>query len=177
MPRLWMVVLFGILAGIDNFQVACSLGLLPRRRKWALAFSFGFCESLLSLIGLCVATFARINFFRFYSQAGTLALLASGLLILYLGLTDRDAGSVADSRWMLFGLPLSLSLDNLVAGAGLGANGYPIFLCAAILGIICSLMSLGGLFLGSWWRRRLPRHATALSGAWLIFIAVYSLVK
>jgi putative Mn2+ efflux pump MntP len=103
--------------------------------------------------------------------------MASGLVILYFGLRDRDASEVAESGWLVFGLPLSLSLDNLVSGAGLGAGGYPVFLSAVIIGAICTTMSLWGLFLGHWWRGLFPRRATVLSGAWLVLASVYSLVR
>lgn len=177
MTQLGTVVLFGCLAGIDNFQAACALGLLPLKRKWFLAFAFGLCEFLLSLAGLFAGNFVRTGLFVANSRAGMLALLVSGLVILYLGMSDRDASVVADSRWFLFGLPLSFSLDNLVAGAGLGVSGCPIFLCAAIIGAVSTAMSLAGLFLGSWWRGLFPRRAAALSGAWLVIIAVHSFVK
>ena len=179
MGQITTVLLFAIMSGADNFQVACGLGMLPigRARKWALGASFGVCEAVMSLAGLWAGTLLRTHVFGAASLPGAIALLASGLAVIYFALSDRDLEDVANNGWMIFGLPLSLSLDNLVAGAGLGANGYPVLLCAALIGLICTAMSLAGIFLGERVRRLLPRSAGALGGAWLVLIAARSLVR
>ena len=177
MRQIATVLLFAVMAGADNFQVGCGLGMLPigRARKGALAASFGVCEATMSLAGLLAGAFLRTHVFGAASLAGPLALLASGLLVIYLALSHQDLEKVANNGWMIFGLPLSLSIDNLVAGAGLGANGYPVVPCAALIGLVCAAMSLASLFLGVWVRRLLPGGAGALAGAWLVLIAARSL--
>lgn len=179
MEQIATLLLFAIMAGADNFQVACGLGMLPirRGRKWALGASFGAWEATMSLAGLTAGAFLRAHIFGAVPLAGAMALLASGLLVIYLALNDRDLEDAANNGWMIFGLPLSLSLDNLAAGAGLGANGYPVMLCAMFIGLICTAMSLAGLFLGESFRRLLPRSTSGLAGAWLVLIAARSLVK
>ena len=179
MGQIATVLLIAIMAGNDNFQVGCGLGMLsaPRGRRWALTASFGVCEASMSLVGLSAGAFVRTHVFGAVSLAGPVALLASGLLVIYLALNHEDLEEVANSRWMILGLPLSLSIDNLVAGTGLGANGYPVMLCAALIGLVCAAMSLASLFVGEWVRRLLPENAGALAGALLMLIAVRSLVK
>lgn len=179
MYRAGTILLFGFLAGIDNFQAACALGLLPlsRGRKWAAAASFGLCESAMALAGLVAGGFLRAQVLGASGMAGTVALLASGVTLIWLAVHDRDLETAANSRWIVVGLPLSLSLDNLVAGAGLGANGFPVLMGAAMVGLVCAAMSLAGLFLGAWGRRLAPRRAGAFAGAWLIALAVRSLAK
>jgi putative Mn2+ efflux pump MntP len=176
MGQIATVLLFALLAGADNFQVACGLGMLPMRRakRWALGASFGFSEAIMSLAGLLAGSYLSIHFLGAASLAGAIILLASGCLIIYLALNDRDLEQLAGNKWVIFGLPLSLSLDNLVAGAGLGANGYPVMLCTALIGLICTAMSLAGLFLGERVRNLLPRRAGALAGVWLVLIAARS---
>src|SRR5205823_6160634 len=51
---LGVILFLGVLAGLDNFQVCSSLGLLPVRRaqKHLLALAFGTCETLAPLAGL-----------------------------------------------------------------------------------------------------------------------------
>jgi manganese efflux pump family protein len=179
MGQLATVLLFAFMSGADNFQVACGLGMLPlsRRRKWALGAAFGICEAVMSLAGLLAGAFLRTHVFGAAGLAGAIVLLLSGLMVIFLALSDRDLEGVANSGWMIFGLPLSLSLDNLVAGAGLGANGYPVVLCALLIGAICTAMSLAGLFLAERVRRLLPRSAGALAGAWLVAIAARALLR
>ncbi len=131
----------------------------------------------MSLAGLLAGALLRTHVFGAASLAGPFALLASGFLVIYLALNHEDLEQVANNGWMIFGLPLSLSIDNLVAGAGLGTSGYPVLLCAALIGLVCAAMSLAGLFLGEWVRRRLPGSSSAFAGAWLVLIAARSLVK
>jgi len=176
MDSLSAILLFGVMAGMDNFQAACALGMLPlsRARKLVLGASFGLCESGSSLAGLLVGQFLRVHFFP-GKLAGAIALLISGATILYFSFTDHDLEGAANDGWMIFGLPLSLSLDNLVGGAGLGASGFPPILSATLIGAVCSVLSFAGLFLGSRGRLLWPRRASAISGVWLVLISVMSL--
>jgi manganese efflux pump family protein len=177
MGKIATVLLFAILAGSDNFQVGCAIGMLPirRARKWALGALSGICEAGMSLAGLLAGSYLRVHVLGVASVARAIPLLLSGLLIIYFSLKDRDLAEIANSQW-LFGLPFSLSLDNLVGGAGLGANGYPALGSAALIGSVCAVLSFGGLFLGKHVRTLLPKSAGALAGGWLALTAVRSLV-
>jgi manganese efflux pump family protein len=53
-----------------------------------------------------------------------------------------------DQRWALFGLPLPLSVDNVVAGTSVGLLGFSLWLAPPLFGAITALMSLVGLQLG-----------------------------
>lgn len=167
---------FGVMAGLDNFQAACALGLLPlsRARKTALGASFGICESTSALAGLLAGHYLSAAFFP-GKAVGIVALLLSGATILFLSLTDRDVESAVNRGWMIFGLPLSLSLDNLVGGAGLGANGFPPFLSAILVGAVCSILSFAGILLGGRARLLQTRRASAMASGWLLAIAVMSI--
>lgn len=176
MNSLAAILLLGVMAGLDNFQAACGLGMLPlsRRRKVALGVSFGVCESGSALLGLVAGHFLKAHFFP-GKLAGAIMLLISGGAILFTSLSSRDLEGAVNDGWMIFGLPLTLSLDNLVAGAGLGASGFPPILAATLIGAVSSAMGFAGLFLGDRGRLFLPRHAGVLSGTWLVLIAVMSL--
>lgn len=54
----------------------------------------------------------------------------------------------AEHRWAIFGLPVPLSLDNLIAGAGLGLIGLSPLVPVTLFGAITFLMTLVGLQLG-----------------------------
>jgi putative Mn2+ efflux pump MntP len=172
---LGIVLVFGVMAGMDNFQAACALGMLPltRARKLALGASFGFCESVSTLAGLLAGQFLRTHVFP-GRLAGAAALLISGGTILYLSWAEHGVENAANDGWMIFGLPLSLSLDNLVGGAGLGASGFPPILSAALIGAECSALSFAGIFLGGRGRMLVPQRASTISGAWLVILAVVS---
>lgn len=175
---LGVVLVFGVMAGMDNFQVACALGMLPltRVRRLALGASFGFCESASSLAGLLTGQFVRAHVFP-TEFAGAVALLISGGAVLYLSWAERSVEGAANGGWMIFGLPLSLSVDNLVGGAGLGAGGFPPILSAILIGAVCWVLSFAGIFLGERGRALVPERASMVSGAWLVTLAVVSFLQ
>ena len=175
---LGVVLVFGVMAGLDNFQAACALGMLPLtgRRKLALGLSFGLCESGSTLAGLLAGQFLRAHVFP-GRLAGAVALLISGGTILYLSWAERSVQDAANDGWLIFGLPLSLSLDNLVGGAGLGASGFPPIPSAILIGGVCSALSFAGIFLGGRGRVLVPQRASMISGAWLVTLAVASLIQ
>ena len=173
-----VVLVFGVMAGMYNFQAACALGMLSltRRRKLVLGLSFGLCESGSTLAGLLAGQFSRAHVFP-GRLAGAVALLISGGTILYLSWAERSVQDAANDGRMIFGLPLSLSLDNLVGGAGLGASGFPRILSAILIGGVCSALSFAGIFLGGRGRVLVPQRASMISGAWLVTLAVASLIQ
>jgi putative Mn2+ efflux pump MntP len=88
---------------------------------------------------------------------------------------------MAGGRGMLFGLPLSLSLDNLLGGAGISALGYPVVPAALLIGLVSAAMSCAGLYLGGWLRRLLQWRFAAWClepavGAYLCLLAVRMLI-
>ena len=96
---------------------------------------------------------------------GLLGPVVLGGFGLYLLLASPEGEEKAAEGWLCLGLPLTLSLDNLIAGIGLGALGTPILLSAFIIGLISGLLSLLGLCLGSFVVRRY-RPGQSSSGAW-----------
>ena len=54
----------------------------------------------------------------------------------------------AERRWSIFGLPVPLSLDNVIAGTGLGMMGMSPLVPATLFGVVTTLMTLVGLQLG-----------------------------
>jgi putative Mn2+ efflux pump MntP len=73
---------------------------------------------------------------------------------------------------MLFGLPLSLSLDNVLLGAGVSAAPGPALLSALGIGAISAAMSCIGLYCGGWLRQAVPERIELVAGAYLCMLAV-----
>jgi Putative manganese efflux pump len=63
-----------------------------------------------------------------------------------------------DQRLALFGLPLPLSVDNVVAGTSLGLLGFSPWLAPPLFGVVTALMTLVGLQVGE----RSPTHSDPL---------------
>jgi putative Mn2+ efflux pump MntP len=116
---------------------------------------------------------------RYFGQAiGVVAdYLGPGVLAAYgLYLIARvlrtEAPEEVDDRWALFGIPLSLSVDNLVTGTSLGLLGFSPVFSAVVFGAITALMSFIGLRLGRVAARFIPIRMDLLSGIALIVMAV-----
>ena len=106
------VLLLGIVAGLDNLQVCSSLGLLPigRARKQLFALAFSACETLAPLAGLAIGHLLLLTLGRVAAVAGPVAVLLCGIAVIVLAWRKQDVSEVVESRGMLCGLPLSLSL-------------------------------------------------------------------
>lgn len=173
------IIIFGLLSGLDNLQVAPALGALRMRRsrRWMMAATFGLCETAMPLMGAGLGRLFQQKFALIGGWIGPMVLVICGGLIIYLAREEREFSTVVDSRWLVFGLPLSMSIDNLLAGVGLGATGYPIWFTALTIGGISAAMCLFGLFLGGSIRKWIPENIEILSGAYLMIIAVVRLIR
>jgi putative Mn2+ efflux pump MntP len=72
----------------------------------------------------------------------------------------------------LFGMPLALSVDNLLAGTGLGLLGFSPVIPAVIFGVATAIMSLVGLLVGRAAAKVIPIRSDLLSGVSLITAAI-----
>jgi putative Mn2+ efflux pump MntP len=168
------LLLLGFLLGIDSFRAALGLGIVHRSgaRRLRIALSFGFCDGVAPLLGLAVGSAVVDSLSPWTRWLGPLVLGGFGLLTFATAGADEANESGSTSGWACFGLPLTLSLDNLVAGLGLGTLGLPVLPSAAILGLISGLMALGGLYMGALVGRSLKARAGRVGGAALAVVAI-----
>ncbi|HEX6097294.1 MAG TPA: manganese efflux pump [Thermoanaerobaculia bacterium] len=173
------LILLGLLAGLDNVQVAAALGvagLAPRRRA-LLAAMFALTESLSPILGVVLADQLGTRLGFSFAGIGPYVVLGCGAAIVLLALfggddaDDNAAKRLANSRWTLFGLPLSLSIDNVFVGISAGTLGYPPLLAAAAIGGISALLCVAGIAFGDRLHRLVPRRPELVSGGALIAIA------
>jgi putative Mn2+ efflux pump MntP len=99
-------------------------------------------------------------------------LLACGIASVVLALKgDDELEKMVNHRWTVIGLPLSLSMDNLLIGFSLGTFGYPLPLAALTVGCVSASMCLFGIVGGTRIRRWIPEYAEVASGLYLIVLA------
>src|SRR5262249_42702260 len=118
----WMtssVLIVAALLGVDSFIVCLAVGALPPstapRRQLALAFAL--CDGLASLISSVVGMDRLRSSLPWSDWLGPAAVAGYGLYVLYLAWRCQNlTTSPGAARWLVFGLPFCLSLDNLVAG-------------------------------------------------------------
>ncbi len=176
------LLLFGVLAGLDNLQVCSSIGLLPlsRVRMRLLAVGFMVCEIAAPLAGFLIGHAALALVKPYARMAGPLMTMLCGAAVLAAALWgERETDSVKANRFLL-GLPLSLSLDNVVAGAGVSSMHCDAWTAALSIGLVSGGMSCVGLYgaalLRHSFQRIIPIRVEPLMGAYLCALAVRMLL-
>ena len=96
---------------------------------------------------------------------------AFGLYLLVQALRTAEPEEL-DPRWVLFSLPLPLSVDNVVAGTSLGLLGYSPWLAPPLFGAITALMTFAGLRIGRAAARFINIRSDLLSGIALLIMAI-----
>jgi putative Mn2+ efflux pump MntP len=167
------LLILGFVLSLDNFRLAIALGAfqLSWRRALRIAVVFGLWDGLSPLVGLLIGGYFGKEIGPVAETLGPIVLLVFGLYLVVRSL-QTEAPEDLDERWVLFGIPLSLSLDNLLAGAGLGMLGFPPVFSAAVFGAMTALTTLVGLQLGGLVARFIPIRSDLLSGMGLSITAV-----
>ncbi len=175
------VLVFGLLAGLDNLQVSASLALLPisRRRLILLAAAFALSEILAAVLGLLLGRGLIVSLGQTFAGLAPFAMLLCGVIVFLLALRQREGNleQLVNQPALLVGLPLSLSIDNIIAGAGLSFSSSPLVSSALIIGVVSGSMACAGLFLGRIVRRFLPDRVELAVGLYLCFLAVRSYLE
>ena len=143
------LLVLGFTLSLDNFRASIALGTLPfsRGRAVQVALTFGLWDGLAPLAGVLLGRYFGQAIGPIADYVGPAVMGVYGLYLLVRALRTA-APEELDHPWALFGIPLSLSLDNIVAGTSLGLLGFSPWLVAPIFGVITALMVLVGLQLG-----------------------------
>jgi putative Mn2+ efflux pump MntP len=173
------LLLLGFALSLDSFRVSLGLGTLKlsRLRQLQIVIAFGVCDALAPLIGLLIGKSLLEFIGPWIEHLGPLLLCAYGVYVIYIAqrYSGKEAGDT--DRWMVLGLPLSLSLDNLVAGTTLGMVGFPLLLSVTVIGAMSSLFALVGLQLGKTAVNLLRIKAELIGGVVLIVVALSFVVQ
>lgn len=170
---MWEVLVLGFVLSLDNVRVSIALGTVPfgLKRAVQVALTFGLWDGIMPLIGLLVGRQIGEAVGNVADFVGAAALGGYGLFLVISALRHPEPDEV-DHPWALFGIPLSLSLDNLLAGASLGMLGLSPWFSAAVFGVITAVLSLVGLQVGRAAVRLIRIRSDLLSGITLIIAAV-----
>jgi putative Mn2+ efflux pump MntP len=170
---IWELLVLGFALSLDNFRVSIALGTVPFgvRRVVQVALMFGLWDGVMPLIGLLLGGYVSDSIGPIAEIVGSIALGGYGLYLLGTALRNPEPREM-DDPWALFGIPLSLSLDNLLAGASLGLLGFSPVFSATVFGATTAVMSIAGMFLGRVLGRLIRIRADLLSGVTLIIAAI-----
>ncbi|MFL6143216.1 MAG: manganese efflux pump MntP family protein [Labedaea sp.] len=170
---IWEALVLGFVLSLDNFRVSIALGTVPfgLKRAVQVALVFGLWDAIMPLVGLLIGREIGESVGNVAELVGAAALGGYGLYLVITALRNPEPDQM-DHPWALFGIPLTLSLDNLFAGASLGILGLSPWFSAAAFGLVTAAMSLAGLLLGRTAAHLIPIRADLLSGVTLIIAAV-----
>jgi putative Mn2+ efflux pump MntP len=167
------LLLAGLALSLDNFRTSLVLGAL--RPSWPrsvqVAVTFGFWDGLAPLVGILVGRYLGQKIGSTADYVGAAALAAYGLYLIVQACLTAEPEE-PDQRWALFGLPLPLSVDNVVAGTSLGLLGFSPWIAPPLFGLMTLLTSLAGLQLGRVAARFIPIRSDLLTGVGLVVMAV-----
>jgi manganese efflux pump family protein len=167
------LLILGITLSLDNFRTAILLGglRLTWRRSAQVALVFGFWDAVAPLVGIIAGDYLAETIGATADYVGAGVLGAFGLYLLVQAWRTPEPEEI-DERWMLFGLPLPLSVDNVVAGTSLGLLGYSPWIAPALLGACTTVMTFVGLWLGRAAASFIRIRADILTGVALVVMAV-----
>jgi putative Mn2+ efflux pump MntP len=168
------VLALGFFLSLDNFRSSIAIGTIPFgvRRAVQIAVVFGIWDGLAPLVGGLLGRYVGAAIGPITDYVGPALLGVYGLYLL-VGALRKPAPDEIDQPWMtLFGMPLSLSVDNLLAGTGLGLLGVSPLVPAVLFAAVTAAMSLVGLFVGRFAARLIPIRADLVSGISLITAAI-----
>lgn len=144
------LLLIGFALSLDNFRTAVVLGVgqFNWKRAAQISLTFGFWDGVAPLVGILVGDYLGEQIGSTADYIGAATLAAYGLYLIVEALRTPAPDEGLNYKFALFGLPLPLSVDNVVAGTSLGLLGYSPWLAPPLFGFTTAVVSLVGLQLG-----------------------------
>jgi putative Mn2+ efflux pump MntP len=170
------LLLLALALGFDSCRVSLTLGAAGTAvgRQLRIALAFGVCDGLALVLGVALGRSLVSLVGQWADRFEPSALGAYALFVVWLARSPRE--ETETPSWLVVGLPLSLSFDNLVVGATLGGPRLSLLPVAGLVGAVSGLMALSGLALGRM-SVRLLRLRPELVGAALLLLASVSSVR
>ena len=177
MKTILTLLLVGLSVGLGNFaaSVAIGLGGVNKTLRLRIALIFGLFETGMPIIGLVIGQKIAHDFGGHANLIGGFLLGLTGIYLVVSSLrkTDDKKVSQASLSWgKLLIAGLSLSIDNLIIGFGLGSHDQPLLLAAIIIGTTSVCLALLGLEIGNRLNRKVEEYSEILSGLILIFVGI-----
>jgi manganese efflux pump family protein len=166
------LLVLGCALSLDNFRTALALGALRLRwlRAAKVAAVFGLWDGIAPLVGVALGHYWSQAIGSTGDYVGPIALGGYGAYLVVRA-WRTPAAEELDQRWALFGLPLPLSMDNVLAGTTLGLLGFSPWVAAPVFGVITALLTLVGLQLGRAATHLIRIRPDLLTGVALVVMA------
>lgn len=173
---LWSVLAVSLALGWDSLAAGLGLGTVvdARRRALKLAVVFGVSDGLASLIGMTFGHALSPVLRSWVEIAGPVMVATTGFTVLCF--PDLAQRALSSDRWVLMGVPIAFTLDNLNVGVGRGLDHMPALIEPLMIGAVSALMAWLGIGIAARFQRVLPEYAARVAGVMLLAIAVHEYV-
>ncbi|GAA5186163.1 hypothetical protein GCM10023322_31810 [Rugosimonospora acidiphila] len=163
--------------GLDSFAVAAALGTaggLTRAARWRISALFVVFEAGMPLVGLAAGAPLARAVGDVADCLAAAAVIAMGAWMLVHDDDDEEkAGRLVTARGVaLLGLGLSISLDELAIGFGVGLSRLPVLPVIIAIGVQAFVAVQLGVRLGTRVSERLREAAERLAGIALIALGL-----
>ena len=177
------IFLLAIGLGVDAFSVAIGIGAAGYKKSWApvlrLSLAFGIFQFVMPLVGWLAGS-TVVDWIQGFDHWVAFALLVVvGGKMIWEGFEEEADEEKTDQTcgWPLLVLSIATSIDALAVGFSFSLLKTPILFPAAIIGIVCFMMTAVGMIFGKVLARIFGRKVEILGGLVLIAIGVKILME
>ena len=149
------IILISLALAVDAFAVALASGVslcqVSGRQTFRLAFHFGLFQAMMNIIGWGAGLTVRtlLENIDHWLAFGLLALVAAKMIKDAFAGREEEAQRVDPTRgYTLVMLSVATSIDSLAVGLSFSVLNVSVWLPAAIIGIVATLLTVIGLKLG-----------------------------
>jgi putative Mn2+ efflux pump MntP len=169
--------------GLDSFAVAAALGASQVSTAWQrlrISLVFVIFEGGMPLIGLVVGSALARGIGRIADYLAAAAVIGIGVWMLLADNEDEEdkASRIMTSRGLaLVGLGISISLDELAIGFGIGLERLPVGAVVAAIALQAFVAAQLGLAIGAKIAERWRERAERVAGIALILLGAYLIAQ
>jgi len=149
------IILIALALAVDAFAVALATGVslcqVSGRQIFRLAFHFGLFQAMMNIIGWGAGLTVRtiLESIDHWLAFGLLALVALKMLKDAIGGREEEAEKIDPTRgYTLVMLSVATSIDSLAVGLSFSVLNVSIWMPAAVIGLVATLLTFLGLKLG-----------------------------
>jgi putative Mn2+ efflux pump MntP len=149
------ILLIALALAVDAFAVALASGVslcqVSKRQTFRLSFHFGFFQAMMNIIGWGAGLTVRslLESFAHWLAFALLALVAVKMIRDAIAGREEEAQKADPTRgYTLVMLSVATSIDSLAVGLSFSVLNVSIWLPAATIGIVATVLTIVGLRLG-----------------------------
>ncbi len=153
--EIWTITLIALALAVDAFAVALASGVslcqVSGRQTFRLAFHFGLFQAMMNIIGWTAGLTVRtlLESLDHWLAFGLLSLVAAKMIKDAVVGREEEAEKIDPTKgYTLVMLSVATSIDSLAVGLSFSVLNVSIWLPAAIIGAVATLMTIMGLKLG-----------------------------